>query len=232
MYIPILYQDNELVAVCKPNNVLVHHSAMANNQQNERSLIQYLKEQLGHPLYPIHRLDRKTSGVLVFAKQKEQVHVFQELFLSHQIQKTYKGLVRGFTLERGSIDSPVKGRDANVHKPAITHFSTLKQYQIPIAVGPYPTSRYSLIDLQPQTGRLHQLRIHMNKLSHPLIGDPKYGDRFHNRMFAERWNCNKLFLHAASLIFPHPFLAKEIQIIAPCPPHWNLVLTALESLKI
>lgn len=161
--LPILFQDQYIVAVYKPNNILVHHSAMANNQLEEKSMVQLLAEQFEEKLYPIHRLDRKTSGIILFAKQKEFVKEFQELFIANKIQKTYFGLVRGFIAESGKIDSPVKGRDANIHKDALTYFKRIETFEIPIQVGPYEISRYSLVELQPKTGRLHQLRIHMTK---------------------------------------------------------------------
>ena len=149
----IIYQDDFILGVHKPNNMLVHHSAMANNQLDELSLVQLLSKELNANYYPVHRLDRKTSGIILFAKQKEYVHTFQDLFIHQQIQKTYYGLVRGFIPENGKIDSPVKGRDANVHKEALTFYERLETFEVPIAVGPYETSRYSLVKLLPKTGR-------------------------------------------------------------------------------
>lgn len=218
----ICFEDEYVLVVNKPNNVLVHHSGMAKNQQDEKSLVQLLFDIYQLPFYPVHRLDRKTSGLVVFAKQKEYVSVFQELFVTNQIQKTYYGLVRGYIAENGVIDSPVKGRDALVYKEALTHYKQLQNFELAIPVGPYPTSRYSLVELQPKTGRLHQLRIHMNKISHPLIGDPKYGDRFHNRMFEEKLKSDKLFLHAKELEFVHPYTQKNQLITADFPEHWQL----------
>lgn len=230
--IHIIFEDEYLLAVHKPNNMLVHHSAMANNQLDEQSLVQILKEQIGSSYHPVHRLDRKTSGIILFAKKKEYVKVLQDLFVNQQIQKTYYGLVRGFIPENGKIDSPVKGRDANVHKDALTFYERLETYEVPIAVGPYDSSRYSLVKLSPKTGRLHQLRIHMNKISHPLIGDPKYGDRFHNRMFHEKFDCDTLFLHAKTLEFTHPFTDKKQICTNDFPSSWEKVISKLESIKL
>ncbi len=228
--VQILFQDDYILAVFKPNNVLVHHSAMANNQLDELSLVQILNQELKGSFYPVHRLDRKTSGIILFAKEKEFVKPFQELFVNNQIQKTYYGLVRGFIAESGKIDSPVKGRDANVHKEALTYFKRIETYEIPIKVGPYESSRYSLVELTPKTGRLHQLRIHMNKISHPLVGDPKYGDRFHNRMFEKELDCSSLFLHAKTLNFTHPFTQKQHSLNANFPEQWNRITTVLKDL--
>ncbi len=219
----ILYEDDFVIAVAKPNNMLVHHSFMARNQSEEQTLVGSLQEKFGKQFFPIHRLDRKTSGIVLCAKQKEFVSEFQALFITDQIQKVYYGIVRGFSPKNGSIDSPVKGRDANVHKEALTLYKTLNHITLPIAVKPFPESRYSLIKLVPKTGRMHQLRIHMNKLNHPLIGDPKYGDRFHNRMFQTEFDMHNLFLHASSLSFLHPFLQKEIIVQCPFPTDWYTI---------
>lgn len=230
--IHIIFEDDYLLAVHKPNNMLVHHSAMANNQLDEKSLVQLLTKQVGTNYHPVHRLDRKTSGIILFSKKKEYVKSLQDLFVNQQIQKTYYGLVRGFISENGKIDSPVKGRDANVHKEALTFYERLETFEIPVSVGPYEISRYSLVKLSPKTGRLHQLRIHLNKISHPLIGDPKYGDRFHNRMFQNKFQCDTLFLHAQTLEFTHPFTHKKIKLTNDFPPAWKRVLSELKNLSL
>jgi tRNA pseudouridine65 synthase len=217
----VCFEDPYIIVVNKPNNVLVHHSKLASNKQDERSLMQLVFDHYQLPFYPVHRLDRKTSGILIFAKQKTYIPAFQALFTNNEIQKTYYGLVRGFLPEHGTIDTPVKGRDALVYKEAVTQYTRLKTLELPIAVGPYPSARYSLVRLQPATGRLHQLRIHLNKISHPLIGDPKYGDRFHNRMFSKTFHINHLFLHAYSIQFKHPYTAEELFIKSEVPAHWS-----------
>ncbi|MEM6722010.1 MAG: pseudouridine synthase [Bacteroidota bacterium] len=219
----IVYEDDFIIAVAKPNNMLVHHSSMARNQSEEQTLLNVLRQQFDRTFFPIHRLDRKTSGIVLCAKQKEYVAEFQQLFVTNQIEKVYYGLVRGFSPENGIIDSPVKGRDANVHKEALTKFKTLATVTLPIPVQPFETSRYSLVKLLPKTGRMHQLRIHLNKISHPLIGDPKYGDRFHNRMFQAEFQISNLLLHAASLSFVHPFLKESIAIQCNFPTHWHTI---------
>jgi len=216
----ILFEDEFFIAVNKPNNMLVHHSAMSNNMLNEENLIQLLKRLYNVKYYPIHRLDRKTSGIILMSKEKEFISKFQELFINNQIQKMYYGIVRGFSPISLIINSDVKGKDSNVYKKALTELKTLKSKEISIPVVPYDTSRYSLVELKPKTGRLHQLRIHLNKINHPLIGDPKYGDRFHNRMFADKFNCDKLFLHAKEIEFIHPFTNIKINIKANFPNDW------------
>lgn len=220
MIVEVCFEDDYLVAVSKPNNLLVHHSFMARNVGEESTLVELAQKQMGMSLFPIHRLDRKTSGLLLFAKQKEQVSKFQTLFQLNKIQKTYHAVVRGFSPSEGVIESPVKGRDANVYKDALTAYRKLGEVSLDVPVKPYSTSRYSLLELTPKTGRLHQLRIHMNKIAHPIIGDPKYGDRFHNRMFQEEMGFSKMFLHASSIKFVHPFTQEDIKIKAKFPSDW------------
>ena len=220
MKIPICFEDDYIIAVTKPCNVLVHHSYMARNMDEETTLLDLLQEQYKHKYYPLHRLDRKTSGIILLAKTREHVSVFQDLFLQNKIQKTYFALVRGFAPESGLIDSPVKGRDANVYKEALTTFKKINKIALNIAVHPYESSRYSLVELSPKTGRLHQLRIHLNKISHPIIGDPKYGDRFHNRMFEKEFYCTNMFLHAHKIEFIHPITKLDVSVESRFPSHW------------
>lgn len=220
MGLEIIFEDDYLVCVNKPNNVLVHHAYLSRNVADEDSLLQIIQNEIGIKTYPIHRLDRKTSGIILLTKEKEHVSKFQELFTNNQIQKTYYGVVRGFTPETKIIDSPVKGRDAKVHKDALTHLKTLEKITLDIPVKPYDSSRYSLIELSPKTGRMHQLRVHTNKISHPLLGDAKYGDKNHDTMFAENFGWNNLFLHAGKLDFTHPYSLQKMELKATFPTDW------------
>lgn len=223
MTVDILYEDDYIICVSKPNNVVVHHAHHSRNVADEESLLQLLFNKLDKKFYPIHRLDRKTSGIILLAKETKYVSKFQELFTNNEIQKIYYGIVRGHSPESVIIDSPVKGRDANVYKDAETHFKTVDKTIVDIPVKPYDTSRYSLVEMRPKTGRLHQLRIHTNKISHPLIGDPKYGDKNHNVMFIDNFNCENLFLHAHTLEFVHPFTGENLLIKANFPKDWLII---------
>ncbi len=216
----IIYEDDYIICVNKPNNMVVHHSKHSRNVSDENSLLQLLEEKFNSKFYPIHRLDRKTSGIILLTKDTKFVSEFQNLFTENNIQKTYFGIVRGHSPETKLIDTPVKGRDAKVYKDAETHLETIANIVLDIPVKPYETSRYSLVKLTPKTGRLHQLRIHMNKISYPLIGDPKYGDNNHNIMFEEQFDCKNLFLHAYSLDFKHPFTNKTYHLQANFPSDW------------
>jgi tRNA pseudouridine65 synthase len=220
MSLEIIYEDEYVLCVTKPNNVLVHHAYHSRNMSDEKSLLQLIQEQIGLKTYPIHRLDRKTSGAILLAKNKEYVSKFQDLFTKNEIQKNYYGVVRGFSPASKTIDSPVKGRDANVHKEALTELKTLENITLEIPVKPYDTSRYSLVELFPKTGRMHQLRVHSNKISHPLIGDTKYGDKNHDVMFDENFGFKNLFLHAGKLEFTHPFTNEKLILKASFPKDW------------
>jgi tRNA pseudouridine65 synthase len=220
MDLEIIFEDAYLICVNKPNNMLVHHAHHSRNVADEIALLQLIQEEKGIKVYPIHRLDRKTSGIILLAKETSKVSKFQELFTNNEIEKTYYGVVRGFSPDFKTIDSPVKGRDANVYKEALTYLKTLEQIVLNIPVKPYDSSRYSLVELKPKTGRMHQLRVHTNKISHPLIGDIKYGDKNHDVMFDENFGWKNMFLHAGKLEFIHPFSEEKLTLKAPFPKDW------------
>ena len=220
MSLEIIFEDEYILCVNKPNNVLVHHAHLSRNVADEDSLLQLIEAQKALKVYPIHRLDRKTSGIILLAKHKEYIADFQSLFTNNTIQKTYYGVVRGFSPESKVIDSPVKGRDSKVHKDALTELKTLAKITLNIPVKPYDSSRYSLVQLLPKTGRMHQLRVHMNKISHPLIGDAKYGDKNHDLMYENQFGFNNLFLHAGQLEFIHPFTNEKLVLKATFPKDW------------
>ena len=220
MSLIVIFEDEYLICVHKPNNMLVHHAHHSRNISDETSLLQLVLIEKGLKVYPIHRLDRKTSGIILLAKETKYVSKFQKLFNANEIQKTYFGVVRGFSPEKKVIDSPVKGRDASVHKTAVTYLKTISQVTLDIPVKPYDSSRYSLVQLSPKTGRMHHLRVHSNKISHPLIGDRKYGDKNHDHMFDQNFGWKNMFLHAGSLAFTHPFTSEKMQLKAPFPKDW------------
>ncbi len=208
-----------MIAVNKPHNILIHKSHYARNIKGP-TLLDVLFEQEGAAFYPIHRLDYKTSGILLLCKKKEFIVRFQELFDQNLIQKTYRAIVRGYAPENKIIDSPVKNADTLKYKEALTELKLLNKVSLDIPVHPYPGARYSFVELSPKTGRMHQLRIHMNKISHPIVGDYKYGDRFHNRMFENQLDCKNMFLHAFSIEFMHPFTDEKLFIHAKFSQNW------------
>ncbi len=227
MEIPILYEDDYCFVVNKPANLIVHHSYYARNIQ-ETSLTDLIREQGYETASPVHRLDRKTSGCLLFAKKNEFVSSFQQLFDSNLIDKKYHALLRGWVAENGIIDSPVKNERGN-YKDALSHYALIEKLELPFAFSKYETQRYSLIELSPKTGRQHQLRIHCAKIGHPIINDPKYGDRHHNHFFEQQLGINKLYLHAFSLSFIHPFETKNCLIETECLESWKVQLFSLST---
>lgn len=217
--ITILFEDDYLLIVDKPKNLLVHPSHYARNIEGP-TLIDYLKEQIGVDVYPIHRLDYKTSGVLWLAKQKEVVVDCQNSL--SQATKKYQAVVRGFVDGSGAIDSPVKPRDTKKHLEAKSTYRCLGQSVVDVSVGKYTSSRYSWVELEPLTGRTNQLRIHMAKINHPIVGDHRYGDRHHNKMFEEKLGLDRLWLHAFSLSFVHPKTKETLEVQTPFSD-WELL---------
>lgn len=213
----ILFQCEHLVAINKPNGLLVHRSPIASDA--DVFAVQLLRDQLGRKVYPVHRLDRKTSGVLLFALDEATNSEMQRKFMEGEITKTYQAIVRGYTPDKGEIDYPLK-RDDGVTQDALTYFETLMRTEVPFAVGKHPTSRYSLVQLNPATGRMHQLRKHMAHILHPIIGDRPHGCNKQNRFFKEQLNMIQMMLHALSLEFVHPSTNKTVIITAPHQPEF------------
>ena len=205
--IDILYQDDRYVAVDKPAGLLVHRSKM--DKYETRFCVQLLRDQLGKHVFPCHRLDKPTSGVLLFALDKEALVAANELFVQHRISKTYHAIVRGWIDEAGTVDHHLKDITDSGEKSgggsAVTKFLRLRKFEIEVPLGRYPTTRYSFVELVPETGRMHQLRRHMKHLNHHIIGDTNYGDGLHNRFFREHFNSSRLLLNASRLEFVHPF---------------------------
>lgn len=230
----VLYQDDFLVAVNKPSGLLVHRSWL--DTHATEFALQKVRNQIGQYVYPVHRLDRPTSGVLLFALDKESAKNISEQFVNQSTNKRYLAVVRGH-LNAGELDYPLKekldkiaDKRAQQDKPpqeAFTQYRCLQQTELPIAVRPYSSSRYSLMALTPKTGRKHQLRRHMAHLRHPIVGDTSHGDGKHNAMFRELFDCQRLLLHAAYLSFKHPQTGRLIEIHAPLDDAFKALLIRL-----
>jgi tRNA pseudouridine65 synthase len=203
----IVYSDEYLVAACKPAGVPVHGSRILEGRP--MTLLGMLREQLGQVVHPVHRLDRAVSGLMLLARDRDTLADLARQFERREPRKRYLAVVRGWLEASGEIDRALGAtRDErtskDVPKSAVTRWRRLQQVEVDQAVPPYATARYSLLQLQPLTGRRHQLRRHMKHLSHPIIGDTTYGRGEHNRLFRERFDCHRLLLHARSLEFLHP----------------------------
>lgn len=220
----ILYQSPDLVAVNKPHGLLVHRSPIASDASE--FAVQLLRDQLGQRVYPVHRLDRKTGGVLLFALNEAMNSAMQTLFANGGIHKTYLAIVRGFTPDEQTIDYPLR-RDDGVLQDAITYLKTLQRTEIALPFGKHATSRYSLVELTPTTGRMHQLRKHMAHILHPIIGDRPHGCNKQNKLFKERFEMNTMLLHAQQLKFIHPVTSETIMITAPRQAEFRRMMKAL-----
>ncbi|MCE7071001.1 pseudouridine synthase [Dyadobacter sp. CY327] len=208
----ILYQDADLVAINKPNGLLVHRSPIAADA--DVFAVQILRDQLGQKVYPVHRLDRKTSGVLLFALNEEMNSLMQQQFQEGKVEKTYHAIVRGYTPDQLDIDYPLKKEDGTIQE-AFTSLRTLERTEVNFAIGKYPTSRYSLVELKPTTGRMHQLRKHMAHIFHPIIGDRPHGCNKQNRYFKEVLEVEEMMLHAVNIQFSNPIPDRKLSISAP-----------------
>lgn len=212
MELDILYQDEHLVAILKPHGLLVHRSSIARDA--EEFALQILRNQLNRHVYPVHRLDRKTAGVLLFALNQEALKESSKVFAENQIDKTYLAIVRGYTADADTIDYPLK-KDNGQLQEAVTHYRTLQRTELPVPFGKHPSSRYSLVEVKPETGRMHQIRKHFAHIFHPIIGDRPHGCNKQNRHFMESWNMTTMLLHALQLSFTHPLTKERLLISAP-----------------
>jgi tRNA pseudouridine65 synthase len=223
----IIHQDEYWVAVDKPSGLLVHppeDPALHRYTSNQPTVMKILKEQLGQWVYPVHRLDGATSGVLIMALTPDSAKKLQALFQAQQIQKKYVALVRGFTEMSGVIDSPLSADDEGEKmQDAITHYETLHRFELPIAQGKHESARFSLVLVEPQTGRYHQIRRHFKRIFHPLMGDTVHGDGKQNRIWRELTGESRLYLKAYSLSFSHPETGKRMQLHSRWSGSWQKV---------
>jgi len=199
MDLEVLFQNEYIVAINKPHGLLVHPSKIAKDVTI--TALGLLQDQLGTKLYLPHRLDRKTSGVLIFCYTAEMQTALMYAFAERQIKKKYHAIVRGYTEAEETINYALTNDDGKTQE-AITHYKTLQHCEIDEAFGKFKTSRYSLVECAPQTGRMHQIRKHMAHIFHPIIGDRPHGCNKQNKLWKERWNMTKMMLHASNIQLP------------------------------
>ncbi|MCH6255145.1 pseudouridine synthase [Puniceicoccaceae bacterium K14] len=213
----ILFQDEHYIAINKPSGLLVHRSNIA--AQEEIFALQMLRDMLNRLVYPVHRIDKPTSGILLFATTPDAMIQLKRKFESCEIGKTYLAIVRGFAPMEGIIEHPLrilndfKGPNKKEDsQEAETHFKTLDRSELPQPTERYPTSRFSLVQLHPKTGRRHQLRRHMVHINSPIVGDTRHGDNKLNKRFRNTYGFIRLMLHASQIEFEHPFSKERIHI--------------------
>jgi tRNA pseudouridine65 synthase len=219
----ILYRDEHIVAIDKPSGLLVHRSEI--DRHETRFAIQILRDQIGQHVWPAHRLDRGTSGVLLFGLSKDIASQLGRQFEQGNVEKRYWAVVRGHPPLSGSIDHALsrqrdpyefRGEQSSTEaQPALTHFRKLAEIELPVAVDRYPSSRYALLELEPITGRRHQIRRHLKHIAYPIIGDATHGKGRHNRHFAEQLGCHRMLLACVRMAFNHPVDGRRLEIKAP-----------------
>lgn len=222
----ILYQDDYIVVINKPHGLPVHPSYITRNVGV--FALQLLRNQLGQKVYPAHRLDSKTSGVLCFSLDKETNRLMQQKFQNREVDKKYQAIVRGFTPNEMTIDYPLKHENGKM-QDAITQFSTLERFEIDLPFGKHTTSRYSLVEANPKTGRMHQLRKHFAHIFHPIIGDRPHGCNKQNKLWKDTFQMMTMLLHASELSFTHPYNEEEIRIKALLSKEFSEVLELLKE---
>lgn len=235
----VLYQDEKLIAINKPSGLLVHRSMI--DRHETRFAMQILRDQVGKHVYPVHRLDKPTSGVLLFAFDSEAARLMTTLFTEGEVSKTYIAVVRGYTIEQDTIDYPLKeeldkiaDKKADANKPAqsaVTEYRRLATVELPHPVGRYQTARYSLIEVKPQTGRKHQIRRHMKHIFHPIVGDTSYGDGKHNEFFRREFNCFRLMLTASKLEFIHPYTRVPLSLESKADEDFKRISALFEEMN-
>ena len=209
----ILHQDEHYIAVEKPAGLLVHRTALS----RERVVVlQLLRDQLGQHMFPVHRLDRPTSGALLFATNPSAARRMNDLIRRHEMEKTYLAVVRGYTDQDGRIDYPLADAKGGTRRAAITDYRRLATVELDFTVGRYASARYSLVEVKPLSGRTHQIRKHMAHIFHPIVGDTTHGEGRHNRLFREKFAISRLLLMATELAFIHPYDGQRLRI--NCPP--------------
>jgi tRNA pseudouridine65 synthase len=233
--LPILHRDDWLIAVHKPSGLLVHRTDL--DRHETRFAVQMLRDQIGRRVWPVHRLDKGTSGVLLFALDADTARRVTAQFEAGAVAKRYLAVVRGWPAEAGEIDHPLApdsadqawlGRQATATaQPARTRFRRLATVELPHQVDHYPSSRYALVELEPLTGRRHQLRRHMKHIAHPILGDATHGKGRHNRLFQELFGCHRLLLAAITMRLTHPVSGEPLLLQAPLAGDFAQVLRQL-----
>lgn len=223
----ILFEDEHLVVIDKPAGLLVHRTRQAFGE-NENALIQ-LRDQLDHWVAPVHRLDRATSGCLLFAKTEEVLPQLKSLFMERKIQKNYLCIVRGIPAEKEAlIDHPLTSERSGKLQEAQSRYIMLEETEQAFdTTGRYPTSRYSMLEVELLTGRTHQIRRHMAHIRHYILGDRKHGDNKQNHYFETHFGLQHLLLHSWKLGFTHPLSQASLQINCAPPPHFQSVAEKL-----
>jgi tRNA pseudouridine65 synthase len=235
MSLPILFEDDSIVVVNKGSGLLVHKTSI--DARETQFALQIVRNQIRQRVFLVHRLDKATSGALIFAKSIEVAKMMGEEFAQQRVHKKYLAIIRGTIKEPLLIDYPLKevldrksdelAQKNKKSQSAQTYIEVIRSVELPIRVGRYPTSRYSLIEARPVTGRQHQIRRHLKHISHPIIGDINYGSGEHNRFFEKHFGVRRLFLACTHLAFTHPVTNNLLSIDAPLAEDFESIIEKL-----
>lgn len=230
----ILFRDEHFVAVDKPAGYHVHPPEDSTYPvPRDKILLYQVRRLMKQHVFPVHRLDVGTSGVLLFALSSEAAGKMNKLFTERRTEKTYHAVVRGFVPDSGSIELPLELDSTGDLVEAKTTYRRLQKIELPVAVGKkFPTARYSWVEVTPHTGRFHQIRRHFNRISHPLLGDAAHGDSHHNQFFRNQLGIAGLCLKALRLQFTHPFSDQVLSIQAPECEKWNKIQELFANPKL
>ena len=185
----ILHRDSRCVAVNKPSGLSTHRGW----DDSDDALLQRVRDEIEMYVYPIHRIDRGASGIVLFATDKEAARAFTDAWMGGEADKRYLAITRGHPPEYTVLDHPIPRAPGEDRVAAMTEFWRHETF-----------GRYALVEARPHTGRLHQIRRHLKHLACPLIGDVRYGKGEHNRIFRTEHGLHRLALHATKLTVPHP----------------------------
>jgi len=213
--IDLLYVDPQVVVANKPSGLLVHRGW---DDDDDVAMFRVRDALGGEHVHPLHRLDRGTSGALLFARTKEAAATLSRAFEDGTIEKRYLALVRGMPPNDGVIDYPLPKKEDGPRVRAVTRFRTLARSTV---------DRCSLVEAMPETGRLHQVRRHLRHINHPLVGDVRHGSGPINRHYRANYALHRLALHAASIAFTHPTTGARVAVTAPLPEDLAAPLRAL-----
>jgi tRNA pseudouridine65 synthase len=195
MPVALVYRDDQMVIVDKPAGIVVHRGWA----DDDGGLMRVVRDQIGQHVWPIHRLDRGASGLVLFALSSALAAPLGRAFATGAVEKRYLALVRGHPPAHAVIDHPIPGKEDGPRVPAVTEIRSLGTWE-----------RYALVEALPRTGRLHQIRRHLKHIACPIIGDVNYGKGEHNRLFRERFGLHRLALHAYTLRVPHPLDGRAV----------------------
>jgi tRNA pseudouridine65 synthase len=227
----LLHIDDALAVVNKPARLMVHDSKLAGGESD--FLADRLREQLRRPVFLVHRLDRATSGCLLLAFDRDTAAQLGQAMMAREagmpaFEKHYWAVCRGWPEERFTIDHPLDGGPGKpLKRPAVTRFTRLATCELPTPSQDFATSRYALLDAQPDTGRFRQIRRHLKHAFHHLIGDTSHGDGRHNRTF-RMLGIHRMLLHARELAFTHPHTGARIVATAPVDAEFDRALALFD----